>query len=316
MMGRTITGLGDVSNYKSRGTRSRFKKIGSCPRNCLPPRNCPRLRILIALALGVCLAVPALAQENRIIHEVQSKYQLITVRDTADGYRQLIFDGRFDGTDAIQSEMNLNNRDELTLPYPRHMMTALPAAAKLERVLIVGLGGAAMQRYLRKLLPDTTIESVEIDAEVRRIAAEYFDFKEDERQIVHLADGAVFMVESKDKYDIIFLDAFGAESIPEPLKTKEFFMAVRDRLAEGGVVCANLWYGASDFRQTVQTYAAVFPEHYIVRCGPSSGNSVLLALPTKMDLKFKGWIEKAEEFEKEHPTGMDLPKMLRQRTIR
>jgi len=274
------------------------------------------LSIALALVIGACLALPAFAQDNRIVYEVQSKYQFITVRDTSDGYRQLIFDGRFDGTDAIQSEMNLSNRDELTLPYPRHMMAALPVAAKLERILIVGLGGASMQRYLRKLLPDTTIETVEIDPEVRRIAAEYFDFKEDERQIVHLADGAVFMVESKEKYDVIFLDAFGAESIPEPLKTKEFFAAVKDRLAEGGVVCANLWHGASDFRETVQTYSDVFPEHYIVRCGPSSGNSILLALPTKTDLKFKGWIEKAEVFEKAHPSGLDLAKMIRQRTIR
>jgi len=272
----------------------------------------------IVLLLGACLslAVPARAQDYQIVHEVQSRFQRITVRDTAEGYRQLIFDGKFDGTDAIQSEMSLSDRSRLTLPYSRTMMTALPAAAKLGRVLIVGLGGACMQRYMRKLLPETTIETVEIDPEVRRVAAEYFDFKEDERQIVHIADGAEFMTASKDRYDIIFLDAFGAEEIPGPLKTAEFFTAVKNRLAEGGVVCANLWHGSSDYSEILETYEAVFPEQYLVRCGSFSGNTILLALPAKGDLGFKGWIERAETFEKARPTGLDLPGLIKQGAIR
>ncbi len=38
--------------------------------------------------------------------------------------------------------------------------------------LIVGLGGACMQRYLYKLLPEATIETAELDPEIRKIAAE------------------------------------------------------------------------------------------------------------------------------------------------
>jgi spermidine synthase len=275
-------------------------------------------RAAIALAVGAFLGLPlpARAQEYQLVYEITSQYQRITVIDTADGFRQLIFDGRLDGSDAVQSEMSLSDPDKLTLPYSRHMMTALPAAARLGRVLIVGLGGACMQRYLYNLLPETTIETVEIDPEIRYVAAEYFGFKEDGRQIVHLADGAAFMAESTDKYDIIFLDAFGATSIPGPLKTAEFFTAVKNRLAEGGVVCANLWHGASDYSETVKTYAGVFPEHYVVRCGFVSGNSILLALPTKTDLTFKGWIEKAAAFEKAHPTGLDLPTLIEQGGIR
>ena len=91
------------------------------------------------------------------VDRLKDDYTVITVIDTADGYRQLIFDGRLDGSDAIQSEMSLAAPDELTLPYARHMMAALPAAARLGRVLIVGLGGACMQRYLYGLLPETKI---------------------------------------------------------------------------------------------------------------------------------------------------------------
>jgi spermidine synthase len=266
-------------------------------------------KLWIGLTLGACLAAPVRAQEFQVVYEVQSRYQYITVLDTASGLRQLIFDGRFDGTDAIQSEMNLSNPEELTLSYSRHIMAALPVAAGLKRILIVGLGGACMQRYLHSLLPAATIETAELDPAIREIAAEYFFFKEDERQIVHMGDGRKFIENSQDKYDIIFLDAFTATSIPTMLATQEFLKAVKSRLAEGGLACANLWDEEADYPNMLKTYSTVFPELHVVKCA-SSGNSILVALPAPMGLTVRAWMDKAEVFEKTHPTGLNLPQLI------
>jgi spermidine synthase len=266
-------------------------------------------RLVFALILSAILTPAVSGQEDQVIYEVRSQFQLITVRDTANGYRQLIFDGRFDGTDAIQSEMNLANHEELMLSYARHIMTALPVASGMGRILIVGLGGACMQRYLYKLLPGATIETAELDPEVRSVAAKYFFFKEDGRQIVHLGDGRTFLENSKAKYDIIFLDAFSALSIPYRLATQEFLNVVRDHLAEGGIACANLWDGEADYHNMVKTYAAVFPEVHVVKCA-YSGNSILLALPRQVDLTVKTWMTMAEAFDKQYPTGLDLAQLI------
>jgi spermidine synthase len=269
----------------------------------------PIRRLLFAVTLGAFLSLPLRAQEDRIVYEVRSQYQLISVVDTASGHRQMIFDGRFDGTDPIQSEMDLANPDELVLSYARHMMVALPLVEKPKRILIVGLGGACMQRFLYKLLPEATIETAEIDPEIREVASQYFFFKEDERQIVHIEDGRKFIEGSKENYDIIFLDAFSATSIPSELTTEEFFKAVKDHLAGGGVACANLWDEAADYPEIVKTYSAVFPEQHIVKCA-YSGNSILLALPNKTGVTIQAWIDKARAFEKIHPTGLDLPHLI------
>jgi spermidine synthase len=262
---------------------------------------------LFALLFPVCAA----AQDTEVVYEVRSQYQLITVLDTADGYRQLIFDGRFDGSDAIQSEVNLASPDELTLSYARHMMVALPLVERPSRILVVGLGGACIQRYLRKLLPDATIETAELDPEMRNVAARYFFFKEDARQIVHLGYGRAFIEASKQKYDLIFLDAFTATSIPYHLATREFLEAVRDHLAEGGVVCANLWEEEPEYWDMVRTYSVVFPELHVVKCA-ASGNSLVLALPAaKTRLSVQAWADKATEFERSHATGLDLPRLIR-----
>lgn len=285
------------------------------------PRLAPGLAsAALVLGLAACAGFrPAPAGPSipgsTIVHEVKSAYQRIAVVDTPSGFRQLLFDARLDGTDPIQSEMSLADPTALTRPYPRYLMTALAAAGKLERVLIVGLGGGSMQRYLRKLLPELIIESVEIDPEVRRIAQEYFGLREDERQIVRVEDGAAFMARPGPSYDVIFLDAFGPASIPEPLRKREFLSDVKARLTEGGVVCANVWFGAPEYYEVMKAYEAVFPERYIVRCGGGSLNRIILALKTKTKLGMRGWIRKAEAFEKACPTGLDLPGMLRRRPI-
>ena len=266
-------------------------------------------RLLSALIAGVLLPLPARVQEPQVVYEVRSQYQLITVQDTSYGYRQLIFDGRFDGSDSIQSEMNLSNPDELTLSYARHTMLALPVVEKLKRILIVGLGGACMQRFLHKLLPDVRIETAELDPVIREVAVNYFFFKEDRRQIVHLGDGRKFIEAAKDKYDIIFLDAFSATSIPYRLTTQEFLKAVKDRVADGGVVCANLWDGAAAYPDMLKTYSTVFPEMHVVKCA-SQGNSIVLALPRTIELTNGAWMDKAEAFEKTHPTGLNLPRLI------
>jgi spermidine synthase len=267
--------------------------------------------LLCVLTVSSLRGASLLAQEDQIVYEVRSAYQLITVRDTANGFRQLIFDGRFDGTDAIQSEMNLHNRDELTLSYTRHIMTALPLAARYKRILILGLGGACMQRYLYRLLPEAVIETAELDPEIRTVAAEYFFFREDNRQVVHLGDGRKFIENAKEKYDVIFLDAFSATSIPYHLSTREFLASVKEHLADGGLACANLWDESSDFHDILKTYASVFPELHLLKCA-FSGNSILMAVPRMADLTVKTWAEKANVFEQAHPTGLRLAQLIEQ----
>ena len=271
-----------------------------------------RLLVLaVSLLPAVCALPPprASAQDVELVYEARSRHQLITVLDTSNGHRQLIFDRRGDGSDAIQSEIDLAAPDRLILSYARHIMTALPLVGKPRRILVVGLGGACIQRFLHTLLPEVTIETAELDPEVRDVATKYFFLREDGRQIVRLDDGRAFIERSKSTYDLIFLDAFSATSIPYHLTTREFLEAVARRLAVGGVVSANLWDGSSDYWDIVKTYAAVFPGIHVVKSA-ASGNSILVAAHKKTGLTVQAWVDRAAAFERAHPTGLDLPELI------
>jgi spermidine synthase len=278
-------------------------------------RSSSAIRRFGAVTVIAAVLLPILngCLSHRIVHQVRSPFQLVTVVDTPHGFRRLIFDGRLAGSDPIQSEMNLSKPRDLVLSYTQAMMAALPLADHQRRILLIGLGGASMQKFLHDLLPETVLETVEIDPEVVRMARKFFGFEPDDNQIVHVGDGRAFIENSKRRYDIIFLDAYGPDSIPYSLATQEFLEAVRDRLAEGGVVCSNLLTGNPRFWDMVKTYAEVFPELLLIK-PPRSGNAILFAPLDRPYLTAEVWAREAAAFEEEHPTSLNLPKLIRGHT--
>ncbi len=273
-------------------------------------------RLGVVALLGLCTSL-ALAQQpqGKIVYEVPSQYQKITVWDTANGYRQMIFDAKLDGLEPVQSEMNKANPLELTLAYSRHMVASIALVDKPKRILIVGLGGACIQRYLHETLTETRIDTAELDPAVLVVAQKYFGFKEDARQNVTIGDGRKFIETAKEKdgsitkYDLIMLDAFSATSIPYLLSTKEFLVACKAHLADGGVLAANLWEAEASYGDMVKTYDAVFPEWHVVRCIGST-NAILTALPVKRDVTAEKWMTTAAAFEKTYKTDLKLAELL------
>ncbi len=275
-------------------------------------RSSSTIRRFGAVTVTAVALLPILlgSQSHRIVHQVRSPFQLVTVVDIPHGFRRLIFDGRLDGSDPIQSEMNLSKPHDLVLAYTRAMMAALPLADHHQRILLIGLGGASMQKFLHDLLPETDMETVEIDPEVVRIARKFFGFEPDDTQMVHVDDGRAFIENSKKLYDIIFLDAYGSDSIPYSLATQEFLEVVRERVAEDGIVCSNLLSGNPRFWDMVKTYKVIFPELQLIK-PPRTGNVILFAPLNWPGLTAEVWAREAATFEGEHPTGLNLPMLIR-----
>jgi spermidine synthase len=268
-------------------------------------------RLFLMMALAALLATALLAQRSNAIYEVKSQYQKIVVWDSPDGlYRQLIFDPKWDGTDAIQSEIDKRDTNKIILDYAQYMIASVPLVDKPNRILVLGLGGACIQRYLHNLLPDAIIETAELDQSVLDVAKKYFYLTEDNRQKVHIGDGRAFIEKSKDKYDIIMLDAFSATSIPYMLATQEFLKSVKEHLADGGVVCANLWSHQADYNNMLKTYETVFPELHVLPCQSPWTNHLLVAMPTAQKLTVDKWKEKANAFDKAHPSGLKLTEFI------
>jgi hypothetical protein len=83
------------------------------------------------------------------------------------------------------------------------------------------------------------VDADEIDPTVVKTAREWFGLRPGVATI-HEEDGRRFLARSKDRYDVIFFDAFGSSSIPFHLVTREVFALARSRLTPGGVMMINV----------------------------------------------------------------------------
>ncbi|HVQ62500.1 MAG TPA: hypothetical protein VMS53_10480, partial [Burkholderiales bacterium] len=102
-----------------------------------------------------------------------------------DGVRVLQIGGR-----AIQSAMRLNAPDTIELDYVRAMMAFLLFFPEPRDVLMVGLGGGSMARFVHGRMPRTRVTVVEINPGVVTVARKYFGFpEEDERLEVVIGEG-------------------------------------------------------------------------------------------------------------------------------
>jgi spermidine synthase len=222
-----------------------------------------RNRAIARLAFVMLLAsFPALATAPKLLHSERSLYREVLVYET-DGVRCMCFTrncrvGR-------QTCMDVKRPDRFALNYTRMMMGALYVKPEPRSILIIGLGGGTLPRALMKVLPNATIDTVEIDPAVVRVAKQYFDFKPDVRVRVAEQDGRVFVkraIREQRRYDLVILDAFDHEYIPEHLLTQEFLREVKTLLAPGGVLAANTFSSSRLYDHESVTYASVFGTYF------------------------------------------------------
>ena len=108
------------------------------------------------------------------------------------------------------------------------------------RSLTIGAGGYTFPRYMEVSYPKAQLDVVEIDPEVTRISYEYLGLPSTTRIRTFNEDGRWHVMNSREKYDVVFFDAYNDLSIPYHLTTKEFTQMIKDRMNPDGVVMTNI----------------------------------------------------------------------------
>jgi len=248
--------------------------------------------LLAAAGALVVWSMSAARTLGDLEHEEVSAFSRIRVRRDGD-VRALTF-VRDDGQEVVQSRVNLTMPHTLTSPYARAMFGSYLYQPNTPRVLIVGLGGGAMVRFLTHHEPQVLIDAVEIDPAVVRVADQYFSVRSGGNVRVHTADAVAFVESTADRYDLILMDAFlrpssgtDATGVPAGLKTLAFLGRLKRALAPGGVVAFNVNEHAS-MAEDIAAVAAAFGHAAVYRCPPSDNRVVIAtegAMPTDDELR-------------------------------
>jgi hypothetical protein len=141
--------------------------------------------------------------------------------------------------------------------------------SELKRVLIIGGGGGIGARKFVTDDQQVVVDQVEIDPRVVDLSLKYFHLEPSERLRVHVEDGRKFVRGTKEKYDLVVLDAFTiGGQIPFHLTTKEFMEEIKHVLTPGGVVLTNISGTMRGSRSRIpraeyKTLATVFRTAYV-----------------------------------------------------
>lgn len=209
---------------------------------------------------------------NRRIHKAVSELDTVEISEQ-NGVRYLHL-----GNDTVQSAMRINAPNALELGYTQAMMGFLLLTASLpQRVLLVGLGGGSLAKFIYHQLTDTHISVAEINAKVIHAAHQFFQVPEaDERLHITVADAAEFIIHQTEQ-DCILLDGFDAGFQVASLATESFYADCKNALASTGVLSVNFWASDPQFAIYQQRLANVFEQHVIYLPVEARGNVIAFA---------------------------------------
>lgn len=233
-----------------------------------------RNRAVILLLAICCLQNTAFA---KTIHEEKSLYRNIVVREY-NNRRCLVFAVR--RGDKNQTCTDLRDPKLLVFAYVRMVFAGLLVNPNPRKILVVGLGGGSIPTTLTELFPEASIDIVEIDDAVVRVAKKYFSFAENDNMTVSVSDARVFIRRANlrgDQYDMIILDAFTGDYIPEHLMTREFFEEVKQLMTADAALVANTFSNSLLYHHESVTYQRVFQTFFNFKMSVT-GNRVIIAM--------------------------------------
>lgn len=198
---------------------------------------------------------PPVLSGFKVVYKKDTRYHhLLVVDDPTTRY--LRFDNSF------QSAMDLHDPLKTHYPYTDYFQLGLAYQPRAKSVLFIGLGGGSAPKRIAHDRPDLSLQVVELDPEVVRVARKYFALPASIP--VDVEDGRRWLETHDRRFDVIAIDAYFSDAVPFHLTTREFLQLVHTRLKPGGVVVANVigalrGPGSEFLRSTYRTYRTVFP---------------------------------------------------------
>lgn len=110
----------------------------------------------------------------------------------------------------------------------------------VNRTLILGMGaGSSIQLLRKKYNYDRKIVAVELDPVIVEIARDEFGIRPDNNLRIETTDAAEYVRRKTRKFDLILIDLFIDNKVPEILLQRPFWENTSRKTAPGGIILFN-----------------------------------------------------------------------------
>ena len=140
---------------------------------------------------------------------------------------------------AAESGIALDNNTELLFDYNERFMELI-RGLKPKRVLLIGGGAFTLPKAINEEFPDIALDVVELDPELYKISKKYFGFQPNNNTHIYIQDGIEYLESTKQLYDLIIVDVFSNNIIPESFQSKYFIKSLKKSLRKDGIIAMNI----------------------------------------------------------------------------
>ena len=152
----------------------------------------------------------------------------------------------------LQSCMDTRHPDALELEYTRLMMGFLMFLSEPKAIAMIGLGGGSLPKFCHRHLRSARISVVEINPHVIALREEFLVPCDSERFTIIEADGSQFVRFPPSRFDVLLVDGYDYDGLPQRLCSRRFYDHCFDLLAPGGVLAVNLHSAHPQFTEYVE----------------------------------------------------------------
>jgi spermidine synthase len=202
--------------------------------------------------------------------------------DPADHVRPFVYDDTHTKSlhfsiGELQSRMRLGKPDSLDVEYTRTMMGFLLFNGRPKAIAMIGLGGGSLAKFCYRHLPDAHITVAEINPHVIALRDEFCVPCDDKRFRVMQADGAKFVRDTPKRHDVLLVDGYDYDGMPERLASQAFYDDCHQMLAADGMMVVNLHSEHPDYAILVGRIERSFGANVLKVNVKREGNVVVFA---------------------------------------
>lgn len=190
-----------------------------------------------------------------VLHTEQTPYQALSILETTDLGRMMVLDG----------VIMLTEFDEFSY-HEMIVHPALFAHPDPKRVLVIGGGDGGALREAARHPGIEALDLCELDERVVEVSKQFLPglaaVYDEPRVRVHYMDGAQWMRENKEGYDLIVVDSTDPVGPGKVLFEEPFYRDCREALREGGVLVTqaeNYFLHLSIIKELMANGRKLFP---------------------------------------------------------
>lgn len=214
---------------------------------------------------------------NRKIHKAMSDFEMVEVTEM-DGVRSMHL-----GTPTIQSSMKVKDPYALVLAYSWGAMSSLLFKPDASKLVLVGLGGGSIAKYVWKFCPQIQQTVIELNPQVIQVARSHFFVPDDDERLqVIEGDGIAYIKQHPGSTDWLMMDAFGSNGLPPDFCTQSFFDDCAEAVTPDGLFAINLWGSDKKFDIYMQRMEQTFAGRVLMMPTGKPGNIIVFGFQPQL----------------------------------